>query len=86
MQSWSNKKYAAVREAIYFYILGVERGATGSEIRTAYEENRRRFDPHRVRKTSPLWRQVDEIHSVVQDAYVLLSNERLRQRYEAVLS
>ena len=80
------QKHADARDANYFHILGVERGATGAEIRTAYEENRRRFDPHRVRRDSPLWRQVDEIQSVVQDAYDLLSNERLRQRYEAALS
>ncbi|MEE2788124.1 MAG: response regulator [Myxococcota bacterium] len=80
------EKYTDVREGDYFTVLGLERGATGAEIRTAYEDYRRRFDPHRVRKESHLWYQVDEIQRVVQDAYDLLSNERLRQRYESALS
>jgi CheY-like chemotaxis protein len=77
--------YAGVQTTDYFQILGVDRGATQSEIRAAFDDASRRFDPHRVGRDSPLWVQVKEIASVVDDAYRLLSNDRLRNRYEMAI-
>jgi hypothetical protein len=71
--------------ADYFAVLGVESGATTAEVRAAFEALRRRFDPHRVRRDGPLWHQVVEIAAVVDDAYAILSEPRLRARYEAAL-
>jgi hypothetical protein len=78
--------HGGVQSTDYFQILGVDRGATQAEIQAAYEDVSRRFDPHRVSRDSPIWVQVKEISIVVQDAYRLLSNERLRTRYETAIS
>ncbi len=79
-------KLADVRSADYFQVLGVPQGATRAEVRAAWEALKRRFDPHRVRRDSPLWHQVVEIAAVVDDAHTMLSDPRLRARYERALS
>ena len=43
-------RHEAVQGADYFQVLGVDPAATTSEVRAAYEDLRRRFDPHRVRR------------------------------------
>ncbi len=78
-------KLTEVLTGDYFQVLGVEPGATGAEVRAAFEALRRRFDPHRVRRDGPLWHQVSEIAAVVDDAFAILSNPRLRTRYEDAL-
>lgn len=80
------QKYVDVQETDYFRVLGLEYGATGAEVRSAFEDLKRRFDPHRVARDSPLWHQVVEISSVIEDAYTLLSNPRLRAQYESALN
>ncbi len=79
-------KYGEVLTADYHQVLGVGRGATGAEIHAAWTSLRRRFDPHRVRREGALWHQVSEIAAVVDDAYSILSDARLRQRYERALT
>ncbi|MCA9541545.1 MAG: DnaJ domain-containing protein, partial [Myxococcales bacterium] len=78
-------KVADVLTADYYQVLGVEPTATEAEMRAAFETLRQRFDPHRVRRDGALWHQVAEIAAVVDDAYGVLSNARLRARYEAAL-
>ncbi len=78
-------RHEAVQGADYFQVLGVDPAATTSEVRAAYEDLRRRFDPHRVRRDSPLWTQVVDIAEVLDDAWRLLSDRRLRARYEAAI-
>ncbi len=75
-------KLSEVQTADYFQVLGVPRTASNAELRAAWETLRRRFDPHRVRRDGPLWHQVQEIASVVEDAWHMLSDARLRARYE----
>ena len=78
-------KYSEIHAADYHQILGVPRSATGAEIRSAWERLKRQFDPHRVRRDGPHWQQVREIAAVLDDAFAVLGNERLRARYEAHL-
>lgn len=78
-------KLAEVLTADYFQVLGVEPGCTIAEVRAAFDALRRRFDPHRVRRDGALWHQVVEIAAVIDDAYSMLSDPRLRARYEAAL-
>jgi hypothetical protein len=80
-----NNKYSEIQAADYHQILGVPRAATGAEIRSAWERLKRQFDPHRVRRDGPHWQQVKEIANVLDDAFAVLGNERLRARYEAHL-
>ncbi len=79
------QKYSEIQAADYHQILGVPRAATGAEIRNAWERLKRQFDPHRVRRDGPYWTQVREIAAVLDDAFAVLGNERLRARYEAHL-
>ena len=58
----------------YFQVLGVPKGATHAEVKMAYDDLKQKFDPHRVSRESPLWKQVVEISSVLEDAYRLLAN------------
>ncbi len=88
MPGFADLVQAKLTEALtgdYFQVLGVEPGATVAEVRAAFEALRRRFDPHRVRRDGPLWHQVSEIAAVVEDAYAMLSDPRLRTRYEDAL-
>lgn len=78
-------KLAEVQTADYFMVLGIPRGAAMSEIRAAVETLKRRFDPHRVRREGSLWHPVQEIAAVVDDAWAMLGDPRLRARYEAAL-
>lgn len=80
-----NNKYSEIQAADYHQILGVPRAATGAEIRSAWERLKRQFDPHRVRRDGPHWQHVKEIANVLDDAFAVLGNERLRARYEAHL-
>ena len=78
--------YQTVISTDYFSVLGISRGATHAELRVAYEGLTQRFNPHRVGRDSPLWFQVKEISTVLDEAYRLLSNKRLRARYETAIS
>lgn len=75
-------KLAQVQTADYFHILGIARTAGGAEVQAAAALLKRRFDPHRVRRESPLWPQVREIAQVLDDAERMLRDERLRALYE----
>jgi hypothetical protein len=79
------QKHGEIFACDYHQVLGVPRAATGAEVRAAWERLHRLFDPHRVRRDSPLWHQVRDIVTVVDDAWAVLGDERLRARYEAQL-
>jgi len=79
------QKHAEIHACDYFQVLGVPRAATGAEIRAAWERLRRLFDPHRVRRDGPLWAQVRDIVTVVDDAWAVLGNDRLRAHYASQL-
>jgi len=77
-------RMALVDEADYFAILGVPRGATGYEVRRAYVELRRAFEPTRLLTTpalTPLLGDVQKIVTVLEEAYEILRDSARRERY-----
>ncbi|TMQ03141.1 MAG: DUF4388 domain-containing protein [Deltaproteobacteria bacterium] len=80
-------RWQLVSEADYFALLGVRRDATGFEIRRAYQSARRDFAadcfPSDLRRE--LARELDDIAHVLDEAFRVLRDDRLRQTYLANL-
>jgi hypothetical protein len=78
---------ALVAEGDYFALLGVPRGATAYDIRRAYLELRREFEPSRVltAATADLRDEVDEIVEVLDEAFEILRDQVRRDRYRRAL-
>jgi hypothetical protein len=80
-------RWQLVTEADYFALLGVRRDATGFEIRRAYQAARRDFAadcfPGELRRE--LARELDDIAHVLDEAFRVLRDDRLRQTYLANL-
>jgi hypothetical protein len=80
-------RWQLVTDADYFALLGVRRDATGFEIRRAYQSARRDFAadcfPSELRRE--LARELDDIASVLDEAFRVLRDDRLRQTYLANL-
>jgi hypothetical protein len=80
-------RWQLVGEADYFALLGVRRDATGFEIRRAYQSARRDFAadcfPGDLRRE--LARELDDIAHVLDEAFRVLRDDRLRQTYLANL-
>jgi hypothetical protein len=80
-------RWQLVGEADYFALLGVRRDATGFEIRRAYQSARRDFAadcfPTDLRRE--LARELDDIAHVLDEAFRVLRDDRLRQTYLANL-
>jgi hypothetical protein len=80
-------KYALVMEADYFALLGVRRDATSFEVKRAYQAARRDFAgesfPSEIR--AELGTHIDDINEVLDEAYALLRDDRLRSKYVANL-
>jgi hypothetical protein len=77
-------KFALVNEADYFTLLGVRRDATSFEIRRAYEAARRDyasvgFPPELQRELAG---QLTEIGRLIEEAYQVLRDERVRRSYQ----
>ncbi len=76
-------RWQLVTEADYFALLGVRRDATGFEIRRAYQSARRDFAPD----TFPadlrreLAQELDDISNVLDEAFRVLRDDRLRGTY-----
>jgi DNA-binding response OmpR family regulator len=76
-------RWQLVSEADYFALLGVRRDATAFEIRRAYQSARRDFSP----ETFPadlrreLAQELDDIGSVLDEAFRVLRDDRLRGTY-----
>lgn len=80
-------RWQLVTDADYFALLGVRRDATAFEIRRAYQAARRDFAadgfPGDLRRE--LARELDDIASVLDEAFRVLRDDRLRQTYLANL-
>ncbi|MEO8797148.1 MAG: DnaJ domain-containing protein [Polyangiaceae bacterium] len=76
-----------VEEGDYFAVLGVSRVATAYEIRRAFTELRRAFDPDRILTpgNADLAPQVHKIVSVLEEAYEILRDNARRERYRRAI-
>jgi len=76
-----------VKEGDYFALLGVPRSATAYEIKRAYLELRRTFEPSRLltAKTVDLLDDVELIIEVVDEAYDILRDTNRRERYRRAI-
>jgi hypothetical protein len=76
-------RWQLVSEADYFALLGVRRDATGFEIRRAYQAARRDFAadgfPNDLRRE--LAQELDDIAHVLDEAFRVLRDDRLRLTY-----
>lgn len=76
-------RWSLVSDADYFALLGVRRDATAFEIRRAYQSARRDFAtdsfPSDLRRE--LARELDDIAHVLDEAFRVLRDDRLRQTY-----
>jgi hypothetical protein len=80
-------RWQLVTDADYFALLGVRRDATAFEIRRAYQSARRDFAldsfPNDLRRE--LAQELDDIANVLDEAYRVLRDDRLRVTYLAHL-
>ncbi len=76
-------RWELVTEADYFALLGVRRDATAFEIRRAYQSARRDFatDSFPVDLRRELARELDDISTVLDEAFRVLRDDRLRVTY-----
>lgn len=76
-----------VDEGDYFALLGIARDATGYEVRHAYLELRREFEPSRLltASTADLREDVDLVLEVLDEAYEILRDAARRERYRRAL-
>jgi len=80
-------RYELVCEADYFTLLGISRDATGYEVRRAYLELRRGFEPSRILTPdiADLEDDVRAITSAIEEAYDILRDGVRRDRYRRAL-
>ncbi len=78
---------ALVDEGDYFAVLGVARDATGYEIRRAFLDLRRTFDPSRLLtpETLDLAQEVRRIVTILEEAYEILRDGARRERYRRAI-
>ncbi len=76
-----------VDDGDYFALLGVPRDATGYEVRRAFLELRRAFDPARVLtpEVEDLGDDVRKIAAVLEEAYDILKDAARRERYRRAI-
>ena len=79
---------ALVDEGDYFAFLGVDREATGYQIRHAYLDLRSEFEPSRLltAATADLRSDVDIILEVLDEGYEVLREPTRRERYRRALA
>ena len=82
-----NARLALVEDGDYFAILGVGREATAYDIRRAYTELRREFEPDRALtpSTADLKEEVATIAEVLDEAFEVLRDQVRRERYRRAL-
>lgn len=76
-----------VEDGDYFAVLGVPHDATSYELRRAFLELRRTFDPHRLLtpEVADLAEDVRKITSVLEEAYDILKDAARRERYRRAI-
>jgi curved DNA-binding protein CbpA len=76
-----------VDEGDYFSLLGVSRDATSYEVRRAFIELRRTFEPSRILtpRLSDLAVDVRKIVAVLEEAYEILRDGARRERYRRAI-
>ena len=80
-------RLALVEEGDYFAVLGVPRGATSYEIRRAFVDLRRSFEPSRLltAETADLTTDVRTVLEVLDEAYDILKDTHRRERYRRAI-
>ncbi len=80
-------KHLLVQEADYFQLLGVRNDATAFEVRRAYESALGQFGVESFPQPlqQELAEELDEIAEVLEEAFVILSDDRTRSTYRANL-
>jgi DnaJ-class molecular chaperone len=80
-------RLALVEEGDYFAVLGVPRGATSYEIRRAFIDLRRSFEPSRLltAETADLTNDVRTVLEVLDEAYEILKDTHRRERYRRAI-
>ncbi|MDI1482044.1 hypothetical protein [Polyangium sp. y55x31] len=80
-------RVALVEDGDYFALLGIGRGATSYEIRRAYLELRRFFEPSRLltAATADLQSDVRLVIEVLDEAYEILKDGTRRERYRRAI-
>ena len=76
-----------VEEGDYFSLLGVPRSATSYEVRRAFLELRKAFEPSRILSpdVADLAEDVRKIVSVLEEAYEILRDAARRERYRRAI-
>lgn len=76
-----------VEDGDYFSILGVARDATGYDLRRAFLELRREFDPSRLlsAEVADLAEDVRTVTTVLEEAYEILKDPARRERYRRAI-
>jgi hypothetical protein len=76
-----------VEDGDYFAVLGVAHTATGYEVRRAFLELRRAFEPSQILKpeVADLADDVRKIVTVIEEAYDVLRDEARRARYRLAI-
>jgi hypothetical protein len=80
-------KLALVREGDYFALLGIPRTATSYEVKRAFLELRRSFEPARLLTagTRDLYDEVALVVSVFEEAFEILRDAPRRERYRRAI-
>lgn len=80
-------KHLLVQDADYFQLLGVRPDASAFEIRRAYESALRHFgfESFPASLQDELKAQLEEIGAVIEEAYLVLSDDQIRSKYRANL-
>ncbi len=80
-------RLALVEEGDYFAVLGVPHGATSYEIRRAFIDLRRSFEPSRLltAETADLAGDVRTVIEVLDEAYEILKDTHRRERYRRAI-
>jgi hypothetical protein len=80
-------KHLLVQDADYFQLLGVRPDASAFEIRRAYESALRHFgfESFPAALQEELRAQLEEIGAVIEEAYLVLSDDQIRSKYRANL-
>jgi DnaJ-class molecular chaperone len=83
-----DKAHASIGEVDSYYLLGVGRDASSSEIRSAYYRLAARLHPdlHGDWLTAELRRKLTSVFSRVVEAYKVLSNGERREQYDRGLA